>query len=215
LLEWYKLHRAHELELNKATLAYELELAKLFLLMNGAAAGAFLTLIGTVWKDGPRPSYGLVASAIASWLAGLAAAAIATYMGYEGQREYTRAYLYRRRGIEAKLIQHKNLTLNVEIEPKDLGLEVNEDYAKRANEAVEAARSWVSLSASSSSPTRAAASSSPIRKFFRRSKLSWARIAAVGFFILGVLLALGAFYGSWTSPSSASYQKITHVLGCC
>jgi hypothetical protein len=103
-LEWYKLHRQHELELNKATLAYELELAKLFVLLNGGAAGAFLTLMGAVWKEGPRPSFAWATCAIASWLTGLFMAAVATQRAYRAQREYTVAYRYRRHVEELRRI---------------------------------------------------------------------------------------------------------------
>jgi hypothetical protein len=120
LLEWYKLHRAHELELNKATLAYELELAKLLVLLNGAAAGAFLTLTGAIWKEGTHPAFDWIAVAIALWLFGLLAAAIATDVAYRAQSEFTRAYRLRRQGEELRQIS------GMGIAPIHLGISSND-----------------------------------------------------------------------------------------
>jgi hypothetical protein len=117
LLEWYKLTREPELELNKATLAYELELARLVVLLNGAAAGAFLTLTGAIWKEGARPAFVWVAGAIISWLIGLLAAAIATDRAYRAQREFTRAFRFRRQGEELRRIKGTTIGLG------DLGID--------------------------------------------------------------------------------------------
>jgi hypothetical protein len=141
LLEWYKLHRQHEMELNKATLAYELEWAKLLLLLNGGAVGAFLTLTGAVWKDGPRPSFWLVAVAIMGWLIGLIAAAFATDCAYRMQKEYTRAYRFRRYGEELRRLKW------VGLEPGLLGTDEDGPTAKagKARASAEGWSKWVSI----------------------------------------------------------------------
>ena len=116
LLEWYKLQREHEIELNKATLTYELELAKLLVLLNGGAAGAFLTLIGTVWKEGRHPSLVWLAVAILSWLIGLLVAALTIHKAYEIQRDYSTAYRLRRQLEELRRVEELG------VKPDDLGI---------------------------------------------------------------------------------------------
>src|SRR3954447_16551084 len=49
-LEQYKLDRAHELELNKATAEYEHAWIRTITLLNGGAAVGFVTLISAIWK---------------------------------------------------------------------------------------------------------------------------------------------------------------------
>jgi hypothetical protein len=163
MLEWYKLHRAHELELNKATLAYELELAKLLVLLNGGAAGAFLTMTGAIWKEGTHPAFAWVAGAIAAWLFGLLAAAIATDRAYKAQREYTKAYRFRRQGEELRQIEELKKK-GIEIDRRHLGIGSNDP-----TEEATVAR------------TRAEDSSKSIRYF---------RYPAVVLFVLGVGSAL-------------------------
>jgi hypothetical protein len=168
LLEWYKLHRAHELELNKATLAYELELAKLFIALNGVAAGAFLTLLGAIWKDGPHPAFWAVAGAITCWMLGLFAAAYTTTEAYEVQRNYTRAYRLRRHGEELRRIRGAGQVL-----PGHLGIEASGDYANAANDARKAAEE-------------------------RQTSLTDLRLWAVGLFMAGGFFALAALYTTFT-----------------
>jgi hypothetical protein len=177
LLEWYKLHRQHELELNKATLAYELELAKLLVLLNGAAAGAFLTLTGAVWKDGPRPSFWWLVAAIVLWLAGLVAAAVATHRAYKIQREFTKAYRFRRHGIELKQIEGLPLDQRLLGIKKDQEQEANPFYW--SGEADKARKTAEDL-----------------------SKNIWtARWWAVGLFVLGAVSGLAAFFRPLTSAA--------------
>jgi hypothetical protein len=132
LLEWYKLQRQHELELNKATLAYELELAKLLVLLNGGAAGAFLTLLGAVWKDAsPHPSLTWTAAAIVSWLIGLFVAFLTIHQAYEIQRGYSKAYRLRRQGEELRRIK------NLGVDESHLGIagNIKEDLEKTRRDA--------------------------------------------------------------------------------
>jgi hypothetical protein len=98
-LEWYKLHRAHELELNKATLAYEHERLKFLSYLNGGAAGVFLTLVGSSWRDSPPLSpYTIVG--IACWIVGLLLAWSAWTVALTAQSNFTKAYRMRRYGEE-------------------------------------------------------------------------------------------------------------------
>jgi hypothetical protein len=174
LLEWYKLHRAHELELNKATLAYELELAKLLVLLNGAAAGAFLTLIGAVWKDGTRPTVCLVFSAIGAWLAGLLMAAVTTDLAYRAQSKYATAYRFRRQGEELRRIHGTG------IKQEHLGIEQTAAGGEQ--------------STSEEKAIEADSARSRARDLWRCS--CFTRYAAVCLFIVGGLCALFAFYPS-------------------
>jgi hypothetical protein len=174
LLEWYKLHRAHELELNKATLAYELELARVLVLLNGAAAGAFLTLTGAIWKEGPRPAFWGVAGAVISWLVGLLVAAAATDWAYGAQTEYTRAYRLRRNGEELRRIKGTG------IKQRHLGISVYSmhEAEDRADAARNLANRWSCI----------------VPKL---------RYGAVVLFFVGGCLALAAFHSSLTSPPFA------------
>ena len=180
LLEWYKLQREHELELNKATLAYELELAKLFVLLNGGAAGAFLTLIGAVWKEQRHPSLGWVCVAIVAWLIGLVVAAFAIRRAYEIQRDYSTAYRYRRQLEELRRIEELK-KLGVKVEADDLGImadktkigEPQKPLAEKIKDAANCMR----------------------KKASAKSERIWLpQYSAVMMFVLGSLFALVAFY---------------------
>lgn len=98
LLEWYKLQRAHELELNKVTLAYEHERLKFLALLNGGAAAAYLA----AWKDLPRgaPYFGM--AAVISWILGLVLAWCSWDTAYAAQRDFTKAYRKRRNAEETR-----------------------------------------------------------------------------------------------------------------
>lgn len=96
-LEWYRANRQHELELNKATLAYEHERIKLLVYANVAAAGAYFTLM----KD-RTPFDCFSVGAIAAWTAGLVFAYRTWSVAHRGQREFTRAYKFRRQGEEVR-----------------------------------------------------------------------------------------------------------------
>jgi hypothetical protein len=166
LLEWYKLQRAHELELNKATLAYELELAKLLVLLNGGAAGAFLTLLGAVSKDRPLVTSMWTGGAILAWLIGLLVATSATHEAYEIQSGYSKAYRLRRQGEELRRIQGSG------IKASQLGIEKDEieELIKEADNVRTEARA--------------------------RSENIWVtRYLAVALFLLGGFFGLLAVYG--------------------
>jgi hypothetical protein len=227
-LEWYKLHRQHELELNKATLAYELELAKLFVLLNGGAAGAFLTLTGAVWKDGPRPVFAWIACAITFWLIGLFMAAVATHQAYRTQSEYTKAYRFRRYGEELRRVDPLS-----GLEPKHLGIPEHkgdlrikdnsvwrrivtgftsgfragnreDDKAKNTRDDLAKAASDSPTNDDKAKTTRddlaKAASDARTRAARWADSVSFFQFLAVLLFVAGGLSALVAFYEPLTSP---------------
>jgi hypothetical protein len=99
-LEFYKLHRAHEVALNNATAAYEQALLRLVLILNAASIGGFLALIQV--KDS-KLTYNLLEAhfAIVLWGLGILAAFAATCFAYWSQRQFTQAFRSRRMAIEA------------------------------------------------------------------------------------------------------------------
>ena len=101
-LEKYKLDRKHELELNRATAAYEHATLRTFMVLNGGAAVAFLTLLGAVWNSDSRPIFVLVIMAIGSWSVGMVLTAVATKRAYKGQQGYATAYHLRRQAEEVR-----------------------------------------------------------------------------------------------------------------
>lgn len=105
-VEWYRLHRTHELELSKATLQYELERLRLLSYLNGGAIGAFLAF----GKDALQPNL-LTILAVALWILGLIFAWIAWTNGYDGQRDYAMAYRVRRHILERERLD-KNAKIN-------------------------------------------------------------------------------------------------------
>jgi hypothetical protein len=98
-IEFYKLHRAHELALNAATGAYEQSLLRLILIFNAASIGGFLTLIQT--KDSSLAyDFREALLAVYVWLLGIAAAFVSTALAYWSQRRFTQAFRLRRTAIE-------------------------------------------------------------------------------------------------------------------
>lgn len=135
-LEWYKLHRQHELELNKATLSYEHERLRILAYLNGGAAAAFVTLLGSIWKDSTRPNI-VSFAALALWIGGLVVAWHAWKHAHNGQSAYTQAYHKRRRGEECRQANHARARSGVTSSfapgasdsPESLGREANEKAA--------------------------------------------------------------------------------------
>jgi hypothetical protein len=102
-IEWYKLHRAHELELNKASLAYEHERLKFLVYVNGGAIGGLLTLLGATWKNGAVLYGAWTHPAALCWVAGLGLAWFAWSEAHRGQSDLTRAYRMRRYAEELRV----------------------------------------------------------------------------------------------------------------
>jgi hypothetical protein len=104
-LEIYKAVRAHEVMLNQAASAFEHAVYTRLAALNGGAAAAFVTLLGTLLKsDGKeavqpvnRP---LAATAVGLWLLGLFVASIAAMHGYRRQRETNIDFRYKREEVE-------------------------------------------------------------------------------------------------------------------
>jgi len=104
-IEIYQAVRAHEVMLNQAASAFEHAVYTRLAVLNGGAAAAFVTLLGTLLKsDGKetvqpvnRP---LAATAVGLWLLGLFVASIATMHGYRRQRVTNIRYRYKREDVE-------------------------------------------------------------------------------------------------------------------
>jgi hypothetical protein len=112
-LEKYKLDRAHELELNRATVTYEHEVLKMLAYLNGGAAFVYIGFIGAQLKDkGAVPSWA-ASYAVASWSAGLLVTAVAIWAMYESQVGFTQAYHNRRRAEEKRQFHGVVAYLNV------------------------------------------------------------------------------------------------------
>jgi hypothetical protein len=108
-LEFYKLHRAHEVALNNATGAYEQALLRLILVFNAASAGGFVGLVQSAGKDSTiRYAFAFALYAIYSWGLGVAFAFIATWLGYRSQRAFTMAYRARRQAEEVRRADKKD-----------------------------------------------------------------------------------------------------------
>ena len=115
-LEWYKLHRAHELEVNKASLAYEHEKLKFLAYLNGGAAAGVLTLF--TGKE-PREPVWPIGLAVAAWVLALVCAWVAWSRAAEGQSLVTVAYKQRRYAEERRReVSSKGSAFN------DFGIEV-------------------------------------------------------------------------------------------
>jgi hypothetical protein len=107
-LEFYKLHRAHEVALNNATATYEQSILRLVLVLNAASIGALLTLMNTSKDSLIIYDVGGAKRAIYWWAAGILFAFVATAAGYWSQRAFTQAYFNRRRAVETRKAKAKS-----------------------------------------------------------------------------------------------------------
>ncbi|MFN0192421.1 MAG: hypothetical protein ACKVP5_10690 [Aestuariivirga sp.] len=130
-LEKYRHDRAHEVELNKATLLYEHESLKILSYLNGGAAALYLGLVGALVKQTAPVSMGHHAAPIVAWALGLFAAALAIWKMYEAQVAYTQAYHRRRRAEEKRRFDGHKIYENV-TDPN----QTEEDYEKSARVAL-------------------------------------------------------------------------------
>jgi hypothetical protein len=101
-LDKYRLDRAHELELNRATVQYELESLKVLSYLNGGAAALYLGLLGAVLKPGSAIALRAHAPPIMAWAIGLFCTALAIWLMLESQVKFTQAYHGRRRAEEKR-----------------------------------------------------------------------------------------------------------------
>lgn len=104
-IEIYKAVRAHEVMLNQAVSAFEHAVYTRLAALNGGAAAAFVTLLGTQIKsDGSQlVSVGPAVVAVLSWIFGLLAASIAAVFGFRRQRAINHGYRLLREEAERKL----------------------------------------------------------------------------------------------------------------
>lgn len=117
----YDAQRQHELELNRVSAGLELAFVSPTLLLNGAAAVAFLTLLGAASASDSRIQLDLGAArlAIAIWCLGLLVAALAVGAAHQSQRQFTRAVRARRILYEGALLNGKSALANVRPMPSE------------------------------------------------------------------------------------------------
>jgi hypothetical protein len=106
LLEKYRADRTHELELNKISAMYELALPQVAVLLNGAAATAFVSFVGTNLRSVFDNAPGSSGLALLFWCAGILLALLAGYWSHEVQKGFAKAYRFRRIAIEITLLGH-------------------------------------------------------------------------------------------------------------
>jgi len=102
-MEFYKLHRAHELALTNAEASLEQSLLRFYFLFNAGSLGAFIAFVQANWKEFEQDttfSYRAI-SAMLIWATGVLFSFAATFLWYRGQMAYTEAYRFRRQAMEA------------------------------------------------------------------------------------------------------------------
>jgi hypothetical protein len=102
LLAFYERQREHELELNRAQAALEQGLLRNALLLNGAAATAYLTFVGST--DAGLPTAPMFLATLGTWSAGLFISVLGFNYTLKGQAAYAAAYKWRRRAIERVIL---------------------------------------------------------------------------------------------------------------
>ena len=120
-LALYGGQRQHELELNRVSAGLELALVSPTLLLNGAAAVAFLTLLGAASASDSRLQLDVsrVRLAIAIWCLGLLVAAFAVGAAHRSQRQFTMAVRARRVLYEGALLNGRSALAHVRPKPNE------------------------------------------------------------------------------------------------
>lgn len=108
----YQAVRAHELMLNEAVSRFEHARLAPLIALNGGAVVAFLTLLGALMgkTSGSHPNLWLSGVAVAAWVVGLVAAALATTAATGHQQAISAAHRLRREELEAALIDDARVT---------------------------------------------------------------------------------------------------------
>jgi hypothetical protein len=132
-LEKYRLDRAHELELNKATLLYEHENLKILSYLNGGAAFLYVGFLGTTLKQANGPSMSSHGWPVGLWALGLLATAMALWLMYESQVKFTQAYYARRRAEEKRQFGSIDIYQNV-ADPKKSAKDYDDDAAVKGKQ---------------------------------------------------------------------------------
>ncbi len=106
ILAVYEAVRAHERQLNTATAAFEHAVIAPLFLLNGGAAVAFLTLVGSLSDPDSRLDIVReeVVGAVLSWGVGLGLAAAASWFGLRAQQGYAVGERIRRGAVEAAVL---------------------------------------------------------------------------------------------------------------
>src|SRR4051812_39795826 len=90
LLLKYELDRQHELELDKVLARYEIAFLQVSLLLNGASATAFVSLLGNTYKELFEKASLHVYLCLAFWLLGVLFALISGFQAYKSQKSFVR-----------------------------------------------------------------------------------------------------------------------------
>ncbi len=113
-LEKYRLDRAHELELNRATANYEQETLRMLSYLNGGAALLYSGFIGNLASDKAITLAVAHLAPVIVWSLGLLATMMSLWLMYESQVKFTQAYHARRRAEEKRSFegfpQYANVT---------------------------------------------------------------------------------------------------------
>ena len=179
----YEAVRAHERMLNEAVSRYEHAILAPLTALNGGAVVAFLTLLGALLgKDSEyHPNLWFASLAVAAWVAGLLAAAMAIHYAGKSQRDISATYRLMREGLDEVLFGANVAGLMrgpVPTNSKDKpGKQWPDEKNKRA--------------------TMRADKRKELRTESDRSKccLKWWRFASAVLFVIGTALALSAVVG--------------------
>jgi hypothetical protein len=129
LLLKYELDRQHELELDKVLAQYEIAFLQVSLLLNGASATAFVSLLGDIYKELFEKASLQVYLCLTFWLLGVLFALISGFQAYKSQKSFVRAYRSRRNAISVSLLRGSDellLSTKPHATPESLGKEANE-----------------------------------------------------------------------------------------
>ena len=102
-IEFYKAQRAHEIALNNATSMYEQSVLQRVIFLNSASIAGLLVIVSAAKPEtgfSYQPNF--IRLAVLIWTIGIAFGFFAVWYGYCSQKNYTRAYRFRRQAIECE-----------------------------------------------------------------------------------------------------------------
>ncbi len=192
-IEIYKAVRAHEVMLNQAVSAFEHAVYTRLAALNGGAAAAFVTLLGTQLKshDHQLINVGPAVVAVLAWLSGLLAASLAALFGFRRQRAINHSYRLMRQEVERNLgegilAEIVGATRTEEEEKRLQEIRSKDPAQTTTREATEATRSTVEKAAEDRD-LRAAYGGDAGKEHLR---FNWASGISVVLFVVGAIAAL-------------------------